>query len=432
MKKIIPIIWLILISITIFSCGGGSSNGGGTTNSSTATNGTNGHSIVFKTVTVLASPTGLCGAAGGTNILLAQDLNDDGILNAGDGPASTVTVCNGTNGQQGPPGANGHSVAFNMTSITTPELRATSGCTNGGTAIAMALDINDNGHLDVQDTPLQTAYVCNGLNGQPGQPAHAVLFDMQPAANTVCPNGGTVITLALDINDNGQLDSTDTPLQTSALCNGINGQPGQPGAIGHAIVASMVPAGTDPAQPANYCAAGGTTILLAVDTNDDLDFGATDTPLTSSTICNGINGQPGPQGHSIVYEMASASQAQCTNGGTVIFFAMDINDNGVYNPTVDIPAQSTTVCNGETGPQGSPAPPTPYTPVGLVYPCGQRSVTNEEVLLRLSDGSLLVSLTQNNYARFSILSAGTYHLTDGGPSCTFTVDNHGNITSHTP
>lgn len=83
---------------------------------------------------------------------------------------------------------------------------------------------------------------------------------------------------------------------------------------------------------------------------------------------------------------------------------------------------------GATGAQGIPgqdAPINPYDPVGLVDPCGTNPSIHNEVFIRLYNGLLLASFSDNinGYnTRFTVLSPGTFQTTDGD-NCIFTVTN---------
>lgn len=153
----------------------------------------------------------------------------------------------------------------------------------------------------------------------------------------------------------------------------------------------------------------------------------------------GPSGAPGVNGHSAVFTTLSASVSQCSNGGTILVVAIDLDDNGQLD-TTDGNIQTVTTCNGlngadgqdgQDGDDGQDAPPTALTPVALLNPCGDAPSIHDEVLIKLADGTLLASFSDNaNGAntRFSLLTAGNYRTTDGD-NCTFTVDASGAITN---
>lgn len=81
--------------------------------------------------------------------------------------------------------------------------------------------------------------------------------------------------------------------------------------------------------------------------------------------------------------------------------------------------------DGQQGRAGEAAPPTAYTVVGIVDPCGDASGIFDEVFLRLENGTLVASFSDNasgSNTRFSILVPGSYITTDGS-HCYFTIDN---------
>lgn len=170
---------------------------------------------------------------------------------------------------------------------------------------------------------------------------------------------------------------------------------------------------------------------------------------TSIEIHNGEDGQdgvPGASGQdgingvdglSMTYSLTEASEEQCSNGGSIFLLSIDINDNlTVDNEDANI--QSAILCNGldgsnglngNDGQNGLDAPPTPFTPVGLIDPCGDAPGIFDEVFLQMYDGTLLASFSDNangKNTRFSILVPGNYTTTDND-NCSFTINNNGDI-----
>lgn len=145
----------------------------------------------------------------------------------------------------------------------------------------------------------------------------------------------------------------------------------------------------------------------------------------------GNDGDDGSNGHSTVFTTGSADINLCANGGTVIALGLDLNDNLALD--LGETEETAIICNGlngSNGQDGSNAPPTAFTPVSIIDPCGTRPSFYNEVFLKLNNGMILVSFSDNsngNNTRFSLLTAGTYQTTDGD-NCTFTINGAGAIT----
>ncbi len=107
--------------------------------------------------------------------------------------------------------------------------------------------------------------------------------------------------------------------------------------------------------------------------------------------------------------------------------------------------QSAAICNGRdgadgaTGPSGAAgrdgldgadAPATAFTPVGIIDPCGDTPNVHDEVFIKLANGTLIASFSDNangKNTRFSILIPGTNYQTTDGTNCTFSVDSQGGL-----
>lgn len=156
------------------------------------------------------------------------------------------------------------------------------------------------------------------------------------------------------------------------------------------------------------CPTGGKLLLVATDTNRNgvLDLGV-DSGLQSADICNGAVGDKGDQG-----EKGDAGDAgsQGEKG--------DKGDQGQKGDT------------GSQGPAGQSAPASQFSVVQVIDPCGKQS-SFDEVLLKLGDGTILASFSDNENGkntRFSLLVPGNYVVTDG-THCYFTVNSHMEITN---
>lgn len=131
---------------------------------------------------------------------------------------------------------------------------------------------------------------------------------------------------------------------------------------------------------------------------------------------SGVTGQVGVSGYNTLVELVSNPVA-CPNGGISVLTGMDLDRNGAL-ATEEI-EYSQNVCNGSNGAAGQQAV------LEVVDPCGDAVNIHDEVLLRLGDGTLLASFSDNangKNTRFSALPPGSYATTDGS-NCQFTVDN---------
>lgn len=117
----------------------------------------------------------------------------------------------GPAGPTGPSGGDGHN-ALTSTAVEPPGAN----CADGGIAIQVGIDTNDNGVLDASEVT-STSYVCDGT-GPSGHNSLVTTADEPAGAN--CPFGGVRIETGLDVNDNGVLDPGEVDAAaTSYVCN---------------------------------------------------------------------------------------------------------------------------------------------------------------------------------------------------------------------
>ena len=193
-----------------------------------------------------------------------------------------------------------------------------------------------------------------------------------PATSEQCIAGGLIYTVFLDQNRNGTHEADETVTSTQTVCNGVNGANGADGTNGHSVVFQTVSA------PADLCANGGTTIVMALDVNDTGEYHASLPQQRAMTLCNGLNGSDG------------------TNGA-----------DGA---------------DGTDGTNGADAPVPMYAAVDSIQPCGNNGAY-KEVLLRLQSGQVLASFsndTGGTMTRLAFLPDGTFMTTDS-TSCQFTL-----------
>lgn len=147
----------------------------------------------------------------------------------------------------------------------------------------------------------------------------------------------------------------------------------------------------------------------------------------------GTDGAAGVDGYSIVTltETIAPLDYFCSAGGVRIRIAQDTNRNNQWDAS-DAGQQLASICNGadgEDGEDGADAPPTPFSPVGMVDPCGDKPGVYDEVFIRLANGTLLASFSDNANGlntRFSVLSTGSYVTTDNS-HCYFSVDSNNQL-----
>jgi len=85
--------------------------------------------------------------------------------------------------------------------------------------------------------------------------------------------------------------------------------------------------------------------------------------------------------------------------------------------------------NGQNGQDGQDAVINGFTIVEIINPCGNSPSVYDEVFLKLSNGQIVTSFSDNangNNTRFSVLEPGSYRTTDGD-NCYFTVNSNGEI-----
>ena len=149
------------------------------------------------------------------------------------------------------------------------------------------------------------------------------------------------------------------------VVEGAQGAPGEAGFDGHDALIEVLPLAVS-------CSAGGYSLLTATDSNSNGLIDSTDKNYSLVDVCNGLNGSNGANG----------------------------NDGQ----------------NGTNGTNGI---------LAIVDPCGDKAGVHDEVLIRLSDGRLLASFSNNvngDYTRFSILQAGNGYMSTDGSNCFFSVD----------
>lgn len=85
---------------------------------------------------------------------------------------------------------------------------------------------------------------------------------------------------------------------------------------------------------------------------------------------------------------------------------------------------------GDQGNTGASAPISPYEVTQIIDPCGDAPGIFDEVFLKMANGTLIASFSDNangNNTRLSILTPGSYVTTDGS-NCHIVVHSDGTVT----
>ena len=87
-------------------------------------------------------------------------------------------------------------------------------CADGGTVISVGVDTNGNGELDAEEVT-STTLICNGVPGDDGAPSLLAVEDEPPGEN--CIDGGVRITSGIDANEDGILQESEV-VSTEYIC----------------------------------------------------------------------------------------------------------------------------------------------------------------------------------------------------------------------
>lgn len=262
---------------------------------------------------------------GGTLIEIGVDENENNILD-NDEVQTSFYVCNGQDGS-----GSGNNGSDGLTSL----IRATpiEGCGSNettGIRIEIGLDTNGNGELDSDPNEVQTTYdLCDGSDGING--LNTLLSCSNERAGDNCVNGGIMVEIGLDRNDNGLLDEDEKIGEPKYICNGVDGEDGK---------SPIVTTSTDVS-----CTNGGIELTFGYDNDAN---GTIDEILEVITVCNGENGNDGSDGYNSIVKTSASTT--CPNGGTFVEIGLDTNSNGILDDT-EI-EHSFDICNGSDGSNG--------------------------------------------------------------------------------
>lgn len=152
---------------------------------------------------------------------------------------------------------------------------------------------------------------------------------------------------------------------------------------------------------------------------DSEDTTVTRTGKPGEDGTDGTNGRDGKD--CMVVQLQNGVLIECgggiANGGTSAVVVNGLNgSNGVdgQNGT-----NGTNGTDGQDGADGQNAPPTAYTVVGVVDPCGKQA-SFDEVLLKLQNGQLMAHYSDGARQFLTLIGPGNYITTDN-TSCHFSV-----------
>ncbi len=261
-------------------------------------NGVNGRNSLTSLV---AEAPGVNCATGGYKLSTGADINGNNILDANE-VASSQYICNGLTGIN------------SLASMTTEPVG--SRCPNGGYKITTGADVNKNGALD-QEEIQNTAYVCNGVNGN-----HSLAVLVAEPAGANCATGGYKVNTGTDINGNKILETSEI-LSSQYICNGLTGN--------NSLVSMF-------AEPIGVnCPNGGYKVNSGIDVNKNGILDGNEIQ-SSSYVCNGVNGL-----NYLIAVTPEVSGPNCIYGGYSFKTGIDVNKNGILD-TEEV-TKTTFICN---------------------------------------------------------------------------------------
>lgn len=224
----------------------------------------------------------------------------------------------------------------------------------------------------------------DGPPGPQGPPGPGALVRAVPeAAGENCPGGGVAVLVGQDADGNGALDDEEVDAaSTRYLCHGEPGEPGPQGDRGLTGATGLSALWlTTPEEAGANCPAGGIRLETGLDLDGDgvLDPSEVDDTLTRY-LCHGSEGPPGEQG------IPGQTGLQGPKG--------DTGDTGPEGPQGEPGETGPPGPPGPTGATGAPGPPGSQGPQG---PAGSAGV--------FGDGSA---------GSFSLLAGQTMDLSSAG------------------
>jgi len=220
----------------------------------------------------------------------------------------------------------------------------------------------------------------NGTNGAQGYGA-GIKTTQLSVGNANCPNGGVQLENFQDLNNNGTLDTGESLLGLTYVCNGSNGSNGSNGTNGS----------------------------------------------NGSNGSNGTNGTNGTNGVSTTFSIVTDNGTHCTNGGFDLTLTDSTHSETDYVCNGNNGANGQNGQAGTNGTNGSSGGTVSFSLVQAIEPCGANSSPWKETLLGLQGGQILASFSETvsgQNTRFAFIPNGSYIDTDSS-GCNFSVTGDG-------
>jgi len=225
-----------------------------------------------------------------------------------------------------------------------------------------------------------------GKDGADGKDGYSVVSSSESNPEICGAAGGTMVFLALDINQSLDFDSEDTVQTQYVSCNGRNGSDGQDGEDG-----------------------------------EDGQNGQDGENGTNGS--DGKDGKDGLNGTSCsVNKVGNSATITCGTSSAVVV-------DGAKGDKGDTGATGQTGTTGQTGAAGQNASGIYITEI--INPCGVE-FANDEVFIKLSTGRILALYDGGPHQdRLALIAPGNYITTDAvqNSSCSFTVTSDYRITN---
>jgi hypothetical protein len=214
-------------------------------------------------------------------------------------------------------------------------------CLLGGVKTTSWTDqkIADGIYTEGQDTDYQEEVICfyastvAATSTKPGD--FKIIATDISVGDSDCPQGGKKYESFIDVDGNNVYSSTvDTNYSAKKICNGLNGTASLSGANGVIITTTL-------ASGSTQCPGGGTKLESFTDLNANGTYeSGVDSFYNVKYTCNGSNSVT-------ITSTIASGDATCPSGGTLINTFTDINNNGIYDSTIDKNSNTYKVCNGQ-------------------------------------------------------------------------------------